>query len=208
MKFILSFFIGALLCFHVSAKTADPFQDALIRQVQERHEKAVMGDKETTKALLTDLEKWTLEQPKNLLLKVYLGSIYTLRSRDIGFGPKAYTYLKNGLKTMDEAVAADPNNLAVRFIRAINNFNLPAFCNRRDNARIDFQTLLTQLDTPNRPQILDTETAQAIYYYAGLSYQQLKDTAQARSAWNRGRDLNPQSTLGIKIGAELAKLKS
>ncbi len=65
----------------------DPFSDPLIKQVQARHEKAVAGDTQETKALTADLEKWTKEQPNNHLLQAYLGSVYTLDSRDAGPAP-------------------------------------------------------------------------------------------------------------------------
>jgi hypothetical protein len=211
MKLIRLFFLLTATALTVGSSWAeipDPFLDPVIRQINERHDKAVQGDKAETKALVTDLEKLTAEQPQNQLLKAYLGSAYTLRGRDIGFGPKAYSNLKNGLKTLDAAVEAEPQNAAVRFIRAINNFSLPAFCNRRDNAREDFRLLLAQLEKPHPEFQLSTETTQAIYYYAGISYRQLKDNAQARVTWTRGRQLAPDSPLGQKIQAELTKLKS
>src|SRR5471032_3308405 len=92
----------------------DPFSDPLIKQIQARQEKAVKGDTKETKALTADLEKWTKEQPTNYLLQAYLGSVYTLDSRDAWPGPGKLTYLRNGGKFMDGAVAADPNNPAVR----------------------------------------------------------------------------------------------
>ena len=126
----------------------DPFSDPLIKSVQARHDKAVAGDKKETQALTTDLEKWTKEQPNNHLLQAYLGSVYTLDCRDAWPGPGKITYLQNGGKELDAAVLAAPNNPAVRFIRAIDYFELPRFsangrprattlsrCSRRSTAR-------------------------------------------------------------------------
>ena len=53
---------------------------------------------------------------------------------------------------------------------------------------------------------LDPPTVQAIYYYAGLSYKQISQPQQARTAWARGLALNPASDLGVKMQAELARL--
>ena len=156
---------------------------------------------------MADLEKLTKEQPDNTLLLAYLGSTYTLRSRDLFFGPSKYHYLKEGVKTMDAAVDKAPTNAAVRFVRAVNNINLPAFCNRRDIARTDFQTLLKQLTGPTPPD-LDLETKQAIYYYAGLSFYQLDNKVEARNAWQRGLELAPTTPLAEKIQAKLSKVKS
>jgi hypothetical protein len=186
----------------------DPFSDPLIRQIQARHEKAVKGDTKETKALTADLEKWTEEQPTNYLLQAYLGSVYTLDSRDAWPGPGKLTYLRNGGKWLDGAVAAAPDNPAVRFVRAIDYYELPFFFGKGKTARDDFQILLKQIDGEIKtPYTLNTETQQAIYYYAGLSFKQLSQMPQAKDAWLRGYKLAPTSDLGKKIGDELMKVK-
>ena len=129
-----------------AATQTDPFSDPLIKQIQARQEKAVGGDTKETKALTTDLEKWTQEQPTNYLLQAYLGSVYTLDSRDAWPGPGKLTYLRNGGKLMDGAVAAAPDNPAVRFVRAIDYYELPFFFGKGKTARDDFQILLKQID--------------------------------------------------------------
>jgi len=185
----------------------DPFSDPLIKQVQARHEKAVNGDTKETKALTADLEKWTRDQPTNYLLQAYLGSVYTLDSRDAWPGPGKLTYLRNGGKLMDGAVAAAPDNPAVRFVRAIDYFELPFFFGKGSTARDDFQILLKQVDGEIKtPYVLNTETQQAIYYYAGLSFKQLSQLPQAKAAWERGLKLDPNSALATKINAELAEM--
>jgi hypothetical protein len=189
------------------AANIDPFDDPLIKQVQARHEKAVNGDEKETKALTTDLEKWTQEQPNNYLLQAYLGSVYTLDSRDAWPGPGKLTYLRKGGQWLDGAVAAAPDNPAVRFVRAIDYYELPFFFGKGKTASEDFQILLKQIDGEIKtPYVLNTETQQAIYYYAGLSFQKLSEDPQAKDAWMRGYKLAPTSELGKKIGDELMKL--
>jgi hypothetical protein len=184
----------------------DPFSDPLIKQVQARHEKAVNGDTQETKALTADLEKWTKEQPTNYLLQAYLGSVYTLDSRDAWPGPGKLTYLRNGGKLMDGAVAAAPDNPAVRFVRAIDYYELPFFFGKGKTARDDFQILLKQVNGETKtPYTLNVETQQAIYYYAGLSFKQLSEMPQAKTAWQAGVALAPNSALAVKMNAELAK---
>jgi hypothetical protein len=185
----------------------DPFSDPLIKQVQARHNKAVAGDKKETKSLTTDLEKWTKEQPDNHLLQAYLGSVYTLDSRDAWPGPGKLKYLQDGGKQMDAAVAAEPNNPAVRFVRAINYYSLPWIFGKGQTARDDFTTLLKQVDGETKtPYVLNTETQQAIYYYAGLSFKEMSQPADAKKAWQRGQALDPKSALAGKMGTELSNL--
>jgi hypothetical protein len=186
----------------------DPFSDPLIKEVQARHEKAVNGDTKETKKLTADLEKWTQEQPTNYLLQAYLGSVYTLDSRDAWIGPGKLTFLKKGGQNLDGAVASDPNNPAVRFVRAIDYFELPAIFGKRQTARDDFQMLVKQVEgTIKTPYVLNLETQQAIYYYAGLSYQQLSQPDQAKDVWQRGLKLDAKSALGVKIKAALKDLE-
>jgi hypothetical protein len=186
----------------------DPFSDPLIKQVQARQEKAVSGDTQETKALTTDLEKWTKEQPTNYLLLAYLGSVYTLDSRDAWPGPGKLTYLRNGGKLLDAAVTAAPDNPAVRFVRAIDYFELPSIFGKRQTARDDFRILLKQVDGESpTTYALDIETQQAIYYFAGLSLQQMAQPEDARRVWIKGFALDPKSPLATKIGTELEKVK-
>jgi hypothetical protein len=184
----------------------DPFSDPLIRQIVERQRRAVAGDAQETKKLTADLEKWTKEQPDNHLLQAYLGSTYTLDSRDAWPGPGKLAYLRDGGRLLDTAVMADPLNPAVRFVRAIDYFELPAIFGKRQTARDDFAILLRQIDGKARAgYALDAETIQAICYYAGQALRQEGKKPQARDAWQRGFNVDPASDLGVKIGAELAK---
>jgi hypothetical protein len=186
----------------------DPFSDPLIQQIEARQRKAVDGDTAETKKLAADLEKWTAQQPQNHLLQAYLGSVYTLCSRDAWPGPGKLTYLRNGGRLLDAAVLADPGNPAVRFVRAIDYFELPAIFGKRQVARDDFQILLKQVDGEIKsPYALNTDTIQAVYYYAGLSLKQQWLDPQAKDVWERGWSLAPASPLGVKIQDELAKLK-
>lgn len=186
----------------------DPFSDPLIKQVQARHEKAVKGDTKETKALTTDLEKWVEEQPTNFLLQAYLGSVYTLDSRDAWPGPGKLTYLRKGGQWLDGAVNSAPDNPAVRFVRAIDYFELPAIFGKRQTARDDFAILLKQIDGETKtPYVLNTETQQAIYLYAGRSAYQLSQYQQAKEAWVRGYKLGETTALGKQIGDELMKVK-
>jgi hypothetical protein len=191
-----------------TAPQTDPFDDPFIKQVHTRYEKVLKGDAKEGKALTADLEKWVEDQPTNYLLQAYLGSTYTLDSRDSWPGPGKLTYLKKGGQWLDGAVTSAPDNPAVRFLRAIDYFELPALFGKRQTARDDFAILVKQIDgeTPT-PYKLSVETQQAIYYYAGLSFQQLAQTPQAKDAWMRGYKLDGRSDLGKKIGDELMKMK-
>jgi hypothetical protein len=190
-----------------TAVKADPFSDPLIETISARHEKAVNGDAKETKALTTDLEKLTHEHPDNHLLQAFLGSIYTLRSRDAFPGPSKFNFLKDGILTMDSAVSADTTNPAVRLIRALDYYNLPAIFGRRTLAHDDFHQLLRWVDGEDKCDYqFNTETAQLIYYYAALCQIQESSNQTARVTLVRGWKLDPASPLAAKIHDELTKI--
>jgi hypothetical protein len=191
-----------------AALSPDPFSDPLIAQIVGRYQKAWDGDKKETKALTADIERWMKDEPNNYLLMAYLGSVYALDSRDSWIGPGKLDYLKKGEKDLDAAIAGDPSNPAIRLLRAMNYYELPAIFGKHRAAHDDFSYLLQQLSGAlPMSYALTNDTRQAIYYYAGLSDVQFSDTAGARDAWQRGLAIAPQSKLGGKMQAELSKLK-
>lgn len=191
---------------YLSPGQEDPFASERVREIQRLHDAAVEGGSEETAVIFEKLEALTAAEPENALMLAYLGSVYTLKSRDAFPGPSKFSFLKTGLKTMDRAVKMDPRNPAPRFIRAMNNFHLPAIINRRDNARADFEVLLEQIQDPANPYRLQNETCQAIYYFAGLSFHQLDRRDEARRAWERGLALKASEEFTEKINQALAKL--
>ena len=186
----------------------DPFSDPLIVQIVARYQKAWDGDKKEAKSLTADLERWTKDEPTNYLLLAYLGSAYALDSRDAWIGPGKLSYLKKGDAALDTAVKSDPTNPAIRLLRAMNYYELPAMFGKHGAAHDDFAYLIEQLrGALPLPYALTNDTKQAIYYYAGLSDVQFSDKAGAKDAWQTGLALAPQSALGLKIQAELNKQK-
>lgn len=196
-------FIGSGISIH-----ADPWEAPLIKEIHKLHTESEKGDKKATKKLVKRLEELTKKNPDNALLLAYLGSAYTLASRDAWPGPSKYTFLKDGLKTMDKAVKKSPKEPAVRFIRAVNNFHLPAFINRKNKARKDFEKLLEQIEDEKTRESLNAKTVQAIYYFAGLSLKQLDRDKEAKEAWTKGKKIQGTEELSKKIEKELARLKS
>ncbi len=182
----------------------DPFLNENILAIQKLHDESAAGDKDKTDLLIATLESLIQNDPDNQLYHVYLGSAFTLKSRDVFPGPSKLRYLKEGLKGMDAAVKKDPQNCSVRFIRAVNNYHLPSFINRRDNARKDFEILLEQIN--DNPVKLNARTIQAIHYFAGLAFKQTKRDEEARATWTEGLALQADAGLNNKIQKELADL--
>ena len=187
-----------------SAPVSETYSHPLLNQIYEMHSLSESGNKNATRRLVAWLEELTAEQPDNGILLVYLGSAYTLASRDAFIGPGKLRYLMAGRDCMDRAVTIRPCDPNVRFIRAINNYHLPTMFNRRSIARDDFRKLVDQL--AKTPDCLDTLTSQAVYYYAGLCFAQLEEEQNARDSFQKGLDLKISGPLTAKITQELAEL--
>ena len=187
-----------------TAPVSETYSHPLLNQIYEMHSLAEAGNEDATRRLVAWLEELTAEQPENGILLVYLGSAYTLASRDAFIGPGKLRYLMSGRDCMDRAVALRPEDPNVRFIRGINNYHLPTLFNRRSIARDDFRKLVDQLS--QNPKCLDPLTSQAIYYYAGLCFAQLEEEKNARSSWQKGLDLKISGPLTAKITQELDQL--
>ena len=200
--------LAAVLLTHSSRAASSPasetYSHPLLNQIYEMHSLAEAGNKDATRRLVAWLEELTSEQPDNGILLVYLGSAYTLASRDAFIGPGKLRYLMAGRDSMDRAVTMRPDDANVRFIRAINNYHLPTIFNRRSIARDDFRQLVDQL--AKHPEAVDGLTSLAIYYYAGLCFAQLEEESNARASWEKGLNLKINGPLTAKISDELSRL--
>lgn len=131
-------------------------------EIQELYRRGLAGDKEAVNQCIEKLEAALKHEPANEVARVYLGSSYTLRSRDLGFGPKKLQALRHGLALMDEAVAAAPNKPKVRLARALTTSALPAFFGRGGESRKDFEFLAEMARTqPEKFDAGDLETLRA-----------------------------------------------
>ena len=91
---------------------------------------------------ISALEAKLAIQPNDQLARVYLGSAWTLRSRDLPIGPGKLSAFRKGIALMDEAAAAAPNDAEVLLLRAVTNEALPVFLGRRKVARTQLDDLL------------------------------------------------------------------
>ena len=77
-----------------------------------------------------------IKNPDALLL-AYLGSAQAIRAKHAWNPVNKLSYLKQGFKTMDKAVAKDPNQLEVRFLRFSLQFYVPTFLGYSKNIDTD-----------------------------------------------------------------------
>lgn len=184
----------ALACF-VLLSNAYAFSDDEIRDLYSR---ALAGDKTATQKCIDALDEILRRDPSNQLARVYLGSSYTLRSRDLGYGMEKLHALKEGIALMDEAVRAAPTNDRVRLVSALTSDGLPFFAGRRKLAADEFLDLAKSV--PHRMTNLSATDWQLLFLNAGRVGKERGDRAQAAEFWRLGltKHANPKLTAQLQ----------
>lgn len=132
------------------------------KEIQDLYHRGLAGDKTAVNQCIEKLEAALATDSSNQLARVYLGSAYTLRSRDLGFGPKKLRTLRQGIALMDQAVAAAPDDPKIRLARALTDAALPGFFGRGASSRKDFGLLKEMArQHPERFSPDDLQTIQA-----------------------------------------------
>ncbi len=193
--------LGALLLW-ANALGAAPNEQ---QEIQELYRRGLTGDKEAVELCIARLEEVLAREPGNQLARVYLGSAYTLRSRDLGFGPKKLQALRQGLAMMDEAVTTTPEDQKVRLARALTTSALPAFFGRSASSRKDFELLAEQ--ATRAPGKLGAGELQVVFYHAGLAAKAAGDKARAIALWQKALMHPEDGKLSEKINVEIAQAR-
>ncbi len=186
-RLITLFFLGSV----ASVLAVDTLE-----QAKQFHDAGTRGDKDAVVRSVQLLEELVAREPQNQLARVWLGSAYTLRSRDMGLDPARLDTLRKGGATMDEAVSAAPNDPAVRIVRAMNSYHLPAVFGRKKVAREDFLFLLRVIDEEDS---VPRSERQLVYYYGGRVLNETGDRAGAQAAWRKGLALDGDSAIAVKL---------
>ncbi len=174
-------------------------------EIRELYRRGLSGEKAAVEECISKLEAVLRSDPGNQLARVYLGSAYTLRSRDLGFGPKKLQALKQGLAIMDEAVANAPDDPKVRLARALTTSALPSLFGRASSSRKDF--LLLAKMAGRSPQKFEDGDLQIVYYNAGLAAKTAGDKSKASELWSAGLQHSVDPALAQKLEKELAPPK-
>jgi len=175
-------------------------QDARIADLYAR---GLGGDKKAVIDCIAALEARLTTSPDNQLARVYLGSAYTLRSRDLGFGKAKLDALRKGIELMDAATAAAPADTKVQLIRAITNQALPVLLGRRGAARAQLNELVVEVE--KNPEKLSPADRQLLYLNAGQAARHAGEKARATALWQRGLTIKANTKLTAEIETALAQ---
>ncbi|MGG0815520.1 hypothetical protein ABE142_23080 [Paenibacillus alvei] len=140
----------------------DPFNERFTLAVQ-HHKDGIAGNAAAVQEAHQILEQLRVDYPDNPLVDAYYGSTMILIARDKTEASDKLKWSNQGLKILDDAVAADPHDSTIRLLRGKSSYNLPEKYFRRTKTVIEDFTLLlnTQSDT------LDTDTQLELIYELG-----------------------------------------
>lgn len=190
--------IGLGVIVIAATATASPTNEKLAADLYAR---GLGGDRQAVIDCIARLEQILSATPDNQLARVYLGSAYTLRSRDLSFSKAKLDALRKGIALMDAAAAAAPGNARVQLIRAVTNEALPIFLGRRSIARQQLEELVVQVDKD--PEKLKPADRQLLYLNAGEAAKHAGNSARAAELWQRGVAINGDSSLTEQLKAAL-----
>lgn len=122
-------------------------------------------------------------------VQVYRGSLLLLEASHTWALWKKNSLSKEGLALMDQAVLAAPDDLEVRFVRAITTRALPSFFQRSAQSEADFNFLASRAhDRRLEPRL----GAASLYYHGKFLSEQGKQQA-AIAAWKQAITIAPHS---------------
>jgi hypothetical protein len=190
-------FLGAVLVAPGALLHATPADSA----IADLYGRGLRGDEQAVVDCISALEAKLAIRPNDQLARVYLGSAWTLRSRDLPIGPGKLSALRRGISLMDEAAGAAPNNADVLLLRAVTNEALPAFLGQRKAARAQLDELLARLEKGSAK--LKPADQQLLYLNAGEAAKRAGDKERARELWKRGLTITADEKLTAEIQAAM-----
>ncbi|MCR2808006.1 hypothetical protein [Paenibacillus soyae] len=158
--------------------------DALFQQAVELHNRGVAGDSAAVQQAYAQLEQLFKSYKGRPLLEAYFGSAMVLVARDKSDTSEKYKWASQGLKHLDQAVAASPRDGVIRQLRGRNAFNLPEQYFQRTQTAIEDYTAVIEQQQRGELQ-LDAEQYAKIVYELGEAYARIGRNADAANVWRR-----------------------
>jgi tetratricopeptide (TPR) repeat protein len=129
--------------------------------------------------------------PNNSVALIWYGSLMTLKGRDAWFPWQKLKHVETGCQYMDKAVRHDPENLAVRYIRARNNLSLPLFFHRIDTAIVDLQYIIDHIKADTTIQ--GVPSLDRVYLDLAEAYQNAGKLEKSLAIWKKVVETYPDT---------------
>ncbi|PMC39189.1 hypothetical protein CJ195_04425 [Bacillus sp. UMB0899] len=153
------------------------------------HQQAIDGNKQAAKKAYEILKKVKLKAVNHALVEAYFGSSSALIARDHHDLMEKMNLAKRGLKALDNAVKAEPNNTEIRILRGNVAFRLPEqYFKRTKTAIEDFQFLTKGFK--EKKNKISKEQYSEFLLKLGSAYKAIGDSENAENTWEELLKMN------------------
>ena len=163
------------------------------------HDLGVAGVRGAAARAVATLEQAHASGAADPEVTAYLGSARTLLAGETWNPITRVRGVAEGARLLDAAVAAAPDNVTIRFVRADTSLRLPAFFNRVHHARGDLERVLALVGDP---RLSPARLAEA-HFKLGEAYRIENDRRRARAQWTQAVAAAPGSRWALAAGQRL-----
>ncbi|WP_208607690.1 hypothetical protein [Paenibacillus pectinilyticus] len=158
----------------------DPFNEKLTQAIQ-LHMDGVAGNVAAVQEAYGLLEQLRADYPSNPLVDAYYGSTMILIARDKTKALEKLKWSNQGLKILDNSVAADSQDSTIRLLRGKASYNLPEkYFQRAKTVIEDYTFLLNKQD-----DMLNTDGQLQLIYELGDAYTRIGRNEEAATYFRR-----------------------
>jgi tetratricopeptide (TPR) repeat protein len=166
---------------------------------------AVAGDKEAlpqAQQILDELGGGDSPDPE---VVAYTGAVELLQANHSSIVWEKLRLARDGLDLQDKAVKEAPDNLEVRFLRGVTDYQLPDYLGRHDVGVEDLTAVAKVAERASGSGRLDKRAAAAAMVYYGKAMEQKYKIPEAIAAWQTAVRISPDSPGGIDAVKHLAE---
>jgi len=156
----------------------------MLAEVITLYQQSIAGNKQAVEQADELLENLRDEYPNRPLADAYHGGIMILKARDKRNPLLKLRSARKGLKLLDHAVSAAPQDLTIRLLRGKAAFKLPEEHFHRTNTAIEDYTLLLQNEEELRKRVSPEGVPQLIDEL-GEAYRRVGRNLDAENCWRR-----------------------
>ncbi|MBM7572336.1 tetratricopeptide repeat protein [Aquibacillus albus] len=147
--------------------------------------KAGDGDKNAVNKANEIFSKLRKAEPDNALIEAYYGTTMMLTARDKISPLSRLKETIAGMKILDEAVSADPENSRIRLLRGRAAYRLPEKYFQRTQTAIEDYNFLIDREMQEEEGFLDTVKYLQLNYELGEAYSRIGRNQDAAMCWKR-----------------------
>ena len=148
------------------------------------HREALTGDQTAINTAANFFAKATVFIPGNALLEAYHADCLSLMGRNSQNSAQMFSSAIKAIKTFDNIVNQDPENIPVLFLRANHSLRIPeGFFHRTAGAIADYEFIVKRYDKDH--SVLSKDEYCQVLYNLGIAYRRLGILDEGALVWRK-----------------------